>query len=185
MKKIVKYVMLVVSLLFITQTPVSANDNQSYVSDNEESPISHIVFTPNSVQLTINNEAAEAREIILLLSKHTDEALHAQVDPNSESDDLQALQAELGISFNAIEDQLELENNPTVFNVIQQMQDASSGIYSSIDPMGNILFTISNPEIDESVETIRVKLFNEDLIEFTRGEDSTLEYNSYNFVLEE
>ena len=39
MKKIVKYVLLVVSLLLISQTPVSANDNQSYVSDNEESPI--------------------------------------------------------------------------------------------------------------------------------------------------
>lgn len=177
--------MLVVSLLLISQTPVSANDNQSYVSDNEESPISHIVFTPDNVQITVNNEAAEAREIILLLSKHTDEALLAQVDPNAESDDLQVLQDELGISFNAIEDQLDLENNPTVFNVIQQIQEASTGIYSSIDPMGNILFTISNPEIVESDETIRVKLFNEDLIEFTLGEDNTLEYNSYNFVLEE
>lgn len=51
--------------------------------------------------------------------------------------------------------------------------------------MGNVVFTISNPEIVESDETIRVKLFNEDLIEFNRAEDSTLEYNSYNFVLEE
>ena len=185
MKKIVKYVLLVVSLLLISQTLVSANDNQSYVSDNEESPISHIVFTPDNVQITVNNEAAEAREIILLLSKHTDEALLAQVDPNAESDDLQALQDELGVSFNAIEDQLDLENNPTVFNVIEQIQHASSGIYSSIDPMGNVVFTISNPEIVESDETIRVKLFNEDLIEFNRAEDSTLEYNSYNFVLEE
>lgn len=63
MKKIVKYVLLVVSLLLISQTPVSANDNQSYVSDNEESPISHIVFTPDNVQITVNNEAAEARKL--------------------------------------------------------------------------------------------------------------------------
>ena len=101
---------------------------------------SSIVFKPDNVQITVNNEAAEAREIILLLSKHTDEALLAQVDPNAESDDLQVLQDELGISFYAIEDQLDLENNPTVFNVIERIQHASSGIYSSIDPMGNVVY---------------------------------------------
>src|SRR5699024_4884542 len=128
MKKIVKYVVLVVSLLLISQTPVSANDNQRYVSDNQESRISHVVFTPDNDQLPVSNEAREAREIILLLSKHTDEALLARLDPNAECYDLQVLQDKLGISFNAIEDQFALENNPTAFNVSEQIQHASSGI---------------------------------------------------------
>ena len=185
MKKIVSFLMILMPMISISLTPVSANDNQSYVSENEESPISHIVFTSNSVQLTINNEAPEAREVMLLLANHTDNSALSQLDPNSESDDIQSLQEELGISFNAIEDQLDLDNNPTVFNVIQQIQDASSGIYSSVDPMGNVVFTITNPEIVESDESIRIKLFNNDLIEFTRSDDNSIEYNSYDFALEE
>lgn len=184
MKKILEYIILLVSLVSISSISVSANDNQSYVSENEESPISHIVFNSNSVRLTINNEAPEAREVMLLLANHTDNSALNQLDPNSEADDIQALQEELGISFNAIENQLDLENNPTVFNVIQQIQDASSGIYSSIDPMSNVVFTITNPEIVESDESIRIKLFSNDLIEFTRSDDNTIEYNSYDFVLE-
>ena len=185
MKKILKYIILLVSLVSISSISVSANDNQSYVSENEESPISHIVFNSNSVQLTINNEAPEAREVMLLLANHADNSALNQLYPNSESDDIQSLQEELGISFNAIEDQLDLDNNPTVFNVIQQIQDGSSGIYSSIDPMGNVVFTITNPEIVESDESIRIKLFNNDLIEFTHSDDNTIEYNSYEFALEE
>ena len=185
MKKIVSFLMILMPMISISLTPVSANDNQSYVSENEESPISHIVFNSNSVQLTINNEAPEAREVMLLLANHADNSALNQLYPNSESDDIQSLQEELGISFNAIEDQLDLDNNPTVFNVIQQIQDGSSGIYSSIDPMGNVVFTITNPEIVESDESIRIKLFNNDLIEFTHSDDNTIEYNSYEFALEE
>ena len=50
--------------------------------------------------------------------------------------------------------------------------------------MGNVVFTITNPEIVESDESIRIKLFNSDLIEFTRSDDNTIEYNSYEFALE-
>ena len=44
------------------------------------------------------------------------------------------------------------------------------------------IFRMTHVEFDE---TIRVKLFNEDLIEFNRAEDNTIEYNSYDFVIEE
>ncbi|MBG9979469.1 hypothetical protein [Facklamia lactis] len=171
----------VVSLFVLGMGPsVKANDSEIYQANDEKSPISQIVFQDDQIYLTINGESDQAHETILFLSKFIESTVGM---PNPETESGDQIDKDLGIDYGTVSADIELENDSNVYAVISHLQEATPGIYTEVDGMGQLVFMISQAEKTEKEDLLDIKLFEETLLSLERKDERTLTYEGYDFNL--
>lgn len=184
MKKIaslLRILMVVMSLFVLGMGPsVRANDSEIYQASDEKSPISQIVFQNDQIYLTINGESDQAHETILFLSKFIETTVGM---PNPETENVGQISKDLGLDYGIVSADIELEEDSSVYAVISQLQEATPGIYTEVDGMGQLVFMISQAEKVEKEDSLDIELFEETLLSLERKDETTLTYEGYDFNL--
>ncbi|MBG9985837.1 hypothetical protein HZY91_02890 [Facklamia sp. DSM 111018] len=184
MKKIaslLRRLMVVMFLFVLGMGPsVRANDSEIYQASDEKSPISQIVFQNDQIYLTINGESDQAHETILFLSKFIETTVGM---PNPETENVGQVSKDLGLDYGTVSADIELEEDSSVYAVISQLQEATPGIYTEVDGMGQLVFMISQAEKTEKEDSLDIKLFEETLLSLGRKDEKTLTYEGYDFNL--
>lgn len=182
MKSFKKYIIALVFLLMMPST-VFASSNDVYNAVDDQSPITEISFNDALIYVTINGESDKALETTLMFANYTNNTI-SMVNPNSDAEKIFQEQKKLGIDFNTVSDDLGLENNPNSYTVIEKIQSLTPGIYTMLNPQGQLVFKISQAELVEDKEAIQIKLFNNILISLGREDDQTLSYDGFYLIRE-
>lgn len=166
-----------------TGVSVSANGFTKYQAVDVNNPIAEVLIEESMIYVTINAESDESLELIHHLVNFPSAAT-TMINPDSNAEQIAEQQEELGIDFNSIQDQLNLDSNPNNYDVINQIERLTPGIYNDVKPFGQIVFKISQPEIVEEEDSLRVELFGENILTFEQTSEGTSTYNGYDLNLE-
>lgn len=167
-------------ILFTNNVRASTENFIRYEAVENISPIEYIMTDNSSVFIIINVQSEFTQELILHLNNFTENNIGLP-NPDLSPDQIRQQQVKLGIDYDSIVDQLNLNNHPNIYEVINQIEDNSSGIYVELSPEGQIIFKITNAAIIEDNEKIVIRLYNSDVLDFDKLDNNTLSRDGFSF----
>lgn len=167
-------------LLSLTGFAFAVN-TETYQSEDQTSPIQAISLSEDGIFLTINQQSDLAHELVLILINFTEETIGLP-NPSSTAEEIQEKQLELGIDYQTVSQQLDLSGNPNAYQVIGQLESLTPGIYTKVNPEGQLVFLISQAELLDQDQSILIKLFNKVLLQLDKVDEQTLSYQDYSLI---
>ncbi|WP_273478723.1 hypothetical protein WJ437_01405 [Ignavigranum ruoffiae] len=181
MKKLLTVLTLFVLCIVSLGNLVAAQSSEIYQMQTEDAPIQELSRIDEVIYLTINSQSPQAYELILKLNNFTADTIGLP-NPSTEAKDIRQNQIDLGIDYQTVKQQLDLNDNPNVYQLIDQLEQHTPGIYPKLNAEGQIVFLLSKAEWVEQDQVITIKLFEKDLLSLKRVDNQTLSYQDYPLI---
>ncbi|WP_282919753.1 hypothetical protein [Ignavigranum ruoffiae] len=175
------FFLLSIIILFFNINSIYAQQTENFIMEDSECPIYEISKANNLVQIAINMQSPQAQEIVLKINNFTSETI-GQPNPSTDSNTIKQNQKKLGIDYQTVSQQLNLDNQENVYQVIDQLETVTPGIYPKINSEGLLVFQISQADWIENNQEVVIKLFDKRIIALEKIDDNTLSYQNYQLI---
>ena len=159
---------MVVLLLLTSVSPIKAQEERVYQSQDESATFSEIVIADDYALLTMNPNAEAYEYYMIVFTNYVNNELYSRL-PSEEDPDEKELMIQLNaMNANFYEIVQQINAKQDVYRAIEEVQDLSSGIYLQLVDRGQLQVKITHPKYYETEDALDIRLYSKDLVQFKK-----------------
>ena len=159
---------MVVLLLLTSVSPIKAQEERVYQSQDESATFREIVIADDYNLLTMNPNAEAYEYYMIVFTNYVNNELYSRL-PSEEDPDEKELMIQLNaMNANFYEIVQQINAKQDVYRAIEEVQDLSSGIYLQLVDRGQLQVKITHPKYYETEDALDIRLYSKDLVQFKK-----------------
>ncbi len=159
---------MVVLLLLTSVSPIKAQEERVYQSQDESATFREIVIADDYTLLTMNPNAEAYEYYMIVFTNYVNNELYSRL-PSEEDPDEKELMIQLNaMNANFYEIVQQINAKQDVYRAIEEVQDLSSGIYLQLVDRGQLQVKITHPKYYETEDALDIRLYSKDLVQFKK-----------------
>ncbi len=159
---------MIVLLLLTSVSPIKAQEERVYQSQDESATFSEIVIADDYALLTMNPNAEAYEYYMIVFANYVNNELYSRL-PSEEDPDEKELMIQLNaMNANFYEIVQQINAKQDVYRAIEEVQDLSSGIYLQLVDRGQLQVKITHPKYYETEDALDIRLYSKDLVQFKK-----------------
>ena len=159
---------MIVLLLLTSVSPIKAQEERVYQSQDESATFREIVIADDYTLLTMNPNAEAYEYYMIVFTNYVNNELYSRL-PSEEDPDEKELMIQLNaMNANFYEIVQQINAKQDVYRAIEEVQDLSSGIYLQLVDRGQLQVKITHPKYYETEDALDIRLYSKDLVQFKK-----------------